>query len=174
MTSVPPSGPSQPADLERDRVIAAMSARYVEVQYAFVRMLSEHLADTARVFGNDLELALILAVIGQSHLNALLTQPEPREGGLSYGISALRVADVTGLPRETTRRKLGKLAERGWIEQGETGWRLSGPSPVDTQARLDLSGIDQRGIERLARLHIDLTRLLATPQADAGTNTRNG
>jgi hypothetical protein len=161
-------------DLERDRVAAAMAGRYVEVQYAFVRLLSEHLTDTAKVFGNDLELALILAVIGQSHLNALLTQTGPDEGDISYGISALRIADVTGVPRETTRRKLAKLAERGWISQTGSGWRLAGPSATDTQARRDLSDIDRRGIERLARLYVDLTRLLAAPQPDGGSSTRNG
>jgi hypothetical protein len=73
----------QTSDLERESVTAAMTERYVEVQYAFVRFLSEHLADCAKVFGNDLGLALVLAVIGQAHLNALLTQPGNAEGRLS-------------------------------------------------------------------------------------------
>ena len=31
--------------------------------------------------------------------------------------NALSIAEVTGIPRETVRRKLGKLLDLGWIER---------------------------------------------------------
>lgn len=159
--------------MDRKQVLAAFSDRYVEVQYAFVQFLTEHLADCARTFGGDLELMLVLGVLGQAHLSAVMARPADGQNEMDYGMSALRVADVTGLPRETARRKLAKLAERGWIRQAEGGWRLVGQSPVLTDARRDLGGLDGRALERLARLHCDLGRLLNKPVATE-VDTQNG
>jgi hypothetical protein len=145
---------------DREQMIAALAERYVDAQYVFVQFITEHLADCGRTFGGDLAQMLILAVIGQSHLSAVRGQPGD---AVAYGVSALRIADVTGLPRETARRKLAKLAERGWIEHGVAGWRLAGPDAMHPQAKADLSDIDRRGLERLARLHADISRLLSRP-----------
>lgn len=157
-----PSKP--PSDLpplaDRDQLVAALGERYVDVQYVFVQFMSEHLVDCARAFDGDLAQMLVLAIIGQSHLHAVRAQ---LGAPVAYGISALRIADVTGLPRETTRRKLAKLEQRGWIVHGNDGWRLAGASPTNTQARGDLADVDRRGLERLARLHGEIARLLSRP-----------
>lgn len=144
----------------RDLTAAAFAERYIDVQYVFVQFLTEHLADCAKAFGGDLEKVLILAVIGQAHLSAVVQQAD---GGSSYGMSALRVADITGIPRENVRRKLVQLSERGWIERGRTGWRLKGPDPIAPQAKKDLNDLDRRGLERLGKLYTNLTRVLKAP-----------
>jgi len=106
---------------------------------------------------------LVLAILGQVYLQ--------RQVGLDAdtpaiepdaSISASRIADVTGIPRETVRRKLVALEERGWVERTHSAsYRLVGPrtrqgSPV----RAELSEIDSRSIERVARLFCGLNNLL--------------
>lgn len=154
---------AMPIQLDRKFVVDAFVARYPEIQYAFVQFLSEHLADCCRSFGGDLEMPLILSVVGQAHIAAMAARPDEHNQRLDYGVSALRVADITGLPRETVRRKLRKLEEIGWLRATARGWTLEGPDAVRTSAKRDLEELNNRGLDRLARLYIDLTRILGRP-----------
>ncbi len=106
---------------------------------------------------------LILAIIGQEYLTGLFAGRAAERP--VRAISALRIADVTGLPRETVRRKLGILAEKGWIERKRAGWALVTFDDAGSPARRDLAGLDQRGLERLARLCIAVERVLRAPPA---------
>jgi DNA-binding MarR family transcriptional regulator len=131
--------------------------RYGLFQYHFVEFLAAHLADCSRVFRGDLQQLLVLAILGQVYLRAYLdASPDaklPRaEVPVTAAITASRIADVTGIPRETVRRKLAALERRGWIERaGDRGWRLLVREGV-AEARRDLADLDQRGIERMARI----------------------
>lgn len=133
--------------------------RYAELQYAYVQFLSEHLADCRKVFGGDLDAVLVLAVIGQHHLGGFLAQP----GTIAHeslSISASRLSDVTGVPRETVRRKLLALERKGWIRQVEDGsWSLV-IEGRQAAARNDLADLDTRGMSRLLRLNTDVVRIL--------------
>jgi len=155
----------------RDELIESMRERYVSVQYAYVQFLSEHLADCARSFRGDLQSVLVLAIIGQAHLSAYAQRGASHGESHSYGVQALRIADITGIPRETVRRKLAKLRDLGWIHSGPDGWFLTGDGKSETQARTDLADLDSRGIERLARLYDEMSRILAGPPAHP---TQNG
>lgn len=71
-------------------------------------------------FDNDLERALIFDMIGIFVVEPFYNSPEYREktasvmvviGDHQIGATARWVVDNTGLPRETVRRKLGKLVE---------------------------------------------------------------
>lgn len=140
-------------------------ANYLAYQYTFVEFFTEHLSDCARAFDGDLQEMLVLAIIGQMHLKARLDAqdgPGRRRAAkqISAQITASRIADAAGIPRETVRRKLGKLAKRGWIEQDALGpWRLVEKSGA-TRARQDLSDIDRRALARVASLHFRLQSLL--------------
>ena len=119
------------------------------LRYSYVQFITEHLADCSRVFRGDLQEMLVLAVIGQHAMDEMLgarADKGPRSGG--SGMSASRIADVTGIPRETVRRKLRSLAGRGWVEQHRSSsWRLvfkDGRSVAGVQ----LAELDARGIER--------------------------
>jgi hypothetical protein len=93
-------------------------------------------------FDGDLDAMLILAVIGDR------TLPDERVQGLSYDdfragrrtavnskmINVQSIADSTGIPRETVRRKVARLVERGWVEKTATGELL-----VTEQAATDLA-----------------------------------
>jgi hypothetical protein len=103
-------------------VEAAFRENYVRYQYCFVEFLAEHLADTSRVFKGDMQMAVLLAIIGQVTLQALLVA---ETGGRSIdevppdrrGITTFRLADATGIPRETVHRKLTAMEGwAGWIE----------------------------------------------------------
>lgn len=93
---------------------------------AFTRLLVQlHAA-----FDGDLELLLVLAVIGDR------TRPEhwapeiftfeqlTRGDGLKHyqtPINIQSVADYSGIPRETVRRKVNILQEKGWVERDGSG-----------------------------------------------------
>jgi DNA-binding MarR family transcriptional regulator len=140
-----------------DDVEAAFIAQYSGYQYHAVEFLTAHLVDVSRQFDGDLQEMLLLAVIGQVHLHRMLTQPDAQAGDAEpASISASRLADVTGIPRQTVRRKLAAIAARGWIEQtSSAAWRLA-VAAGDAPARLDLDGLNRRGIRRMAELFANL------------------
>lgn len=72
--------------------------------------------------GGDLDLILILAVIGERHFARRVDPTTPTREGLGFtettptpSINVLSLAEYTGLPRETMRRKVAKLRDRGWV-----------------------------------------------------------
>lgn len=130
---------------------------YAAVQYNFVEFVTEHLADCSRTFGGDLQQVVLLGIIGQVYLKAMIDNgraPQAVQGSRT-AITSSRLADATGIPRETTRRKLADLARRGWIERVGTAWQLkvvNGEAP----AKAALAALDDRAIDRLARLYVGL------------------
>lgn len=143
-----------------DQIECRFAANYARAQYHFVQFFTEHLVDATRTFGGDLQQVVILAVMGQRHIAASIAPGQPTQQPPSRSANTTRIADVTGLPRETVRRKLLRLKACGWVRQTGNGeWELIGP-PEDPAARRDLQGIDQRGIARLARLHAALEKLI--------------
>lgn len=116
------------------------------LQYSLADFFTEHLLDVSRVFEGDLQMMLILAVIGQAYLHG-----EGR-GRENSPISASRLSDVTGIPRQTVRRKLLLLAQRGWVEQTELGAWLLTKAGRDPVARADLADVYSRGTDRLVAL----------------------
>lgn len=159
----PIEGPTGPLEARALEVGEIFAARYREYQYRFVEFFTEHLSDVSRSFGGDLQAMLVLAVVGQVRI-ATLTQPVPDdpENEERGAISASRLADVTGIPRETVRRKLALLEKRGWIERTSgKAWRLVLRDETAV-ARQDLSDVDQRAIHRIARLFAGLEALIAS------------
>lgn len=153
--------------LSRADILHRFEENYIQAQYAFVQFVSEHLADCSRSFKGDLVAMLVLAIIGQSHLTALKNVRRSEiEQHPAVGVHALRISDVTGIPRETVRRKLAVLQELGWVEHGESGWVLVSAPGGTTNARRDLTDLDRRGLERLARLFSELSRIIGE-SADA-------
>jgi hypothetical protein len=79
------------------------------------------------LFEGDLELAVIAEAVAISSVDALLRKPDFKDEFRSLksvvgverqrGVNGLSVAEATGLPRETVRRKLKHLVELGIIER---------------------------------------------------------
>jgi hypothetical protein len=148
-------------------VSSVLREHYRFAQYQVVQYLAEHLTDCRRALDGDLDDMMILAVLGQRALGAIFEEDgHVGLAGERAWMSALRISDVTGVPRETTRRKLAALRDRGWIEQhGNKGWRLSGEAGK-TRASQDLAELDRRGMERLGRLVAAILPLLAKAEAE--------
>lgn len=134
--------------------------REIELRYQYVEFLADHLADCSRVFGGDLQEMLVLAVMGQVLLRAQLDagpdgRVTPRTMPGAVGITASRIADVTGIPRQTVRRKLMKLQDRGWVEQRDTGfWAvcLREGTALARQGEDGLGALDARAMHRVGRM----------------------
>jgi DNA-binding MarR family transcriptional regulator len=147
-------------------VAAALDEQYIVYQYRFVEFFIDHLTDVSRAFRGDLQAMLVLALIGQSWINAVrAAQAEGIEPAdlppERTSTSASRIADVTGIPRQTVRRKLAALEERGWIWRNEDGSCRLAHADGQTAARRDLSDTDRRALRRVARLFTDLEALVA-------------
>lgn len=157
---------SQPGESTRRSVTTAFLDNYPEVQYHYVQFLAEHLTDCRKTLGGDFDDLMLLAVLGQRFLQARRDYHAGDTGAEArVWMSALRISDVTSVPRESVRRKLARLAARGWVTHDPAhGWRISGTFEKAT-AKVDLGDLDQRGIERLARLVTALLPLL--PDASA-------
>ena len=85
-----------------------------------VRHFSELLIQLRAELGNDLDLVLILAVIAERHY-ARVAQPQDdtpasQSSPPAPGINTLSIALYTEIPRETVRRKVGLLVEKGWVD----------------------------------------------------------
>ncbi|MCZ8375821.1 MAG: helix-turn-helix domain-containing protein [Beijerinckiaceae bacterium] len=150
--------------LTAEQIEARFKARYATYQYHFVEFFTEHLADCSRAFGGDLQLMLVLALMGQMHLQALVAQkqnPDHRAPSVrEQKITASRIADASGIPRETVRRKLTKLEQWGWVEQeGSGAWRIV-IGEQGSNARRDLAELDQRAMARIAVFYHKLQTII--------------
>lgn len=163
------SGKDRSGDSRQGRgafLAARFEASYFPYQYCFVEFLIEHLSDVSRAFRGDLQQVLILGLVGQVWLNAVkrATGAGQDLAGLDpveTPISASRIADVSGIPRETVRRKLALLKAEGWIAQAEGGgWHLIvDPKKGGSVVKQDLVDLDRRARHRIARLVADLEKV---------------
>lgn len=139
----------------------AFSSGYLDYQYQFVEFFVDHLGDLSRVFRGDLQLMLIVAILGQVRIRAVQAAvqggtPAAEALLMTAGISASRLADITAIPRQTVRRKLLALEERGWVKQSvDQAWYLS-VRDGGASLRTELAGPDTRAMERIARLYAEL------------------
>lgn len=149
--------PTNATNLKADDIEARFQADYPTFQYHFVEFFTDHLADCSRAFGGDLQLMLVLALIGQMHLKAVVAQKQKPDHWApivrDQKITASRLADASGIPRETVRRKLAKLEELGWVEkEGSGAWRII----IDVKGsnvRRDLAELDRRAMSRIAAFY---------------------
>lgn len=128
--------------LDRDLI----SRHFGELWATHTRGFNDLLIECRRHFDGDMDQMLILSIIGERTLT-----PE-RARGLSYGdflqgrrspglprrINTQSIADCTGIPRETVRRKLRVLIDRGWVRRLEDG-----TLEVSEHAAVDLADAQQ-------------------------------
>lgn len=133
---------------------AAFEADCPAYQYRFVEFFVQHVADAARAFDGDLQEMMVLAVVDQAYPNAARTPAQDAADPMDARVStnASSIAEVSGIPRETVRRKLARLETRGWITRtGPASWHLTVADGVST-ARQELADVDRRAMVRIARL----------------------
>ncbi|MGJ0507884.1 MAG: helix-turn-helix domain-containing protein [Methylocystis sp.] len=93
------------------------------IDFNAVLLLVSMLSEFCELFDNDIQETLILALMQRQYLRDALSYagdaPEPKTFKLSD------LAHKLDIPKETVRRKLESLEERGWIrKQGSAGWQV--------------------------------------------------
>jgi hypothetical protein len=104
-------------------------------------------------FGGDLDRVLVLAIIGSRHLSrrgiADMSYSHFMSGDQSEPtpapINTQSIADYSGIPRETVRRKVRDLEALGWIRRTEQGHLFA-----TKQAAQDLASATEATLHYLA------------------------
>jgi hypothetical protein len=122
---------------EIDALLADFDANFgrhpVAVTILMTELFLPYLRDLYRAFDGDLAMAVVLGEIGQSTTRRFSDSARRDAIDLAHAdqaplarsrrpCSALSVSLASGMPRETVRRKVLQLAERGWIAGVEDGW----------------------------------------------------
>jgi hypothetical protein len=111
---------------ETERV---MAAHFVTTQTAWVEGHLGLLCCLRSILGNDLDKVIILAVIGQRLLDREVQSAGSGEEIEQSSIVSNRprlvniesIANSTGIPRESVRRKVNELKRAGWIDRLDDG-----------------------------------------------------
>jgi hypothetical protein len=112
--------------------------------FASTELLLDSWYTVTKYYGLDLETIWIILVIGHETMRPWILDPNLAQQHLSDlrvpdtargSISRLLIADRTGLPRETVRRRVAELIDRGWVVQDERGHVRT---PADNMAAQEL------------------------------------
>jgi DNA-binding MarR family transcriptional regulator len=146
-----------------------------DVMSAFGKIWPTHVASLTRYiiacrksFDGDLDLFLVLAVIGdrtfsERHADPNLSYDEFKSAGRPVtppiDINLRSIAAFSGIPRETVRRKIAELESRGWITRNEDG-----SFAATRRASADLELLTEAGIEYVAGM-LELLKDIRRPAA---------
>jgi len=109
---------------------AALSANFGKLHARHVAALTRHLVACRAAFDGDLDLFLVLTIIGERSFTARnapdgMTEAQFRESPVNLvepaAINLQSIADFSGIARETVRRKIGVLVDRGWVQRSASG-----------------------------------------------------
>jgi len=133
-----------------------------DIRKQFGRIWPAHTANFTRfliecraALDGDLDLLLVLAVIGDRTFAQGRVDPAMDYNMFRMGRSATEPADInirsislySGIPRETVRRKVSELVERGWVERKEDGLIVA-----TQKAKEDLEPLTTASMRYLARM----------------------
>jgi hypothetical protein len=130
------------------------------------------LTQCRRYFNGDMDRLLVFCVISARNLpsKSMLEDgmvenlgPDHSHGVTIKPTNLQSIADCSGLPRETARRKLHDLTALGWIKRDERG-----NFSTTTKAVADLAALTEMGIEYLARMKDILAPETCRTKARAG------
>lgn len=123
---------------------------------AHVETLTWFLIECRKHFGGDLDRFLVLCVIGDRTLSRGKAPPDLKyeemmdESWVPNQPEALNtrsIADFSGIPRETVRRKVLELIDLGWVERDENDLLRA-----TRKAAVDLAPLTDASFEYLARM----------------------
>jgi hypothetical protein len=127
-----------------------VKAAFGKVWPVHVQSLTRFLIECRRAFDGDLDMFLVLAVIGdrtysQQHADPDMTYDAFRSGHASQteaiDINLRSIAEFSGIPRETVRRKLNDLLEKGWVRRNANGSLTATRTASDDLQPLTLASI---------------------------------
>lgn len=116
---------------ERDRIVENLNAIWPAHNRAFARLLTVLRAH----FDGDLDAMLVLLTISigterDDWRDVLLEEWRPK--GRTRPTNASSIAQATGVPRESVRRKLLAMQAKGWVTRGGDGnWGPTGAAADD-------------------------------------------
>lgn len=105
-----------------------VKAAFGRIWPVHVHRLTRFLVGCREAFDGDLDMFLVLAVVGECTYSARHADPDLdyddfREGRMSstppVKINIRSIAAFSGIPRETVRRKINMLIDRGWVTRDE-------------------------------------------------------
>lgn len=109
---------------------SALRESHFEVTYLLGSFMTEHLVRLYEAFDGDLTAAIVLGTIGQHNYRRYYEQAGASAAkGFSSIVengehvaharpcNTLSVSQSTGIPRETVRRKIRKLVDKGWVRR---------------------------------------------------------
>lgn len=106
----------------------SLRRNFGKVHALHVAALTRHLVECRQVCDGDLDLFLVMTIIGERTFTARnapdnMSHSDFLEGSVSNlepaAINLQSIADYSGIPRETVRRKIETLIEKGWVERNE-------------------------------------------------------
>ena len=130
-------------------------ANFGRIWPAHVGSLTRFLIECRAAFDGDLDMFLVLAVIGDRTLSQRKVDPalsfeefQAVSGkALPEDINIRSIADFSGIPRETVRRKVAQLIEHGWVTKKEDGFLIA-----THQAKEDLKPVTETSIRYIASM----------------------
>ena len=155
------------------------------VAFAMNRFIVDHVFRSARLFGNDTESMMLFGML--SHLNIAHLVPPGSDPATSLDANGrvpdsrrqlrpVRVRDlaqITGRPRETIRRKLERMEAAGRVKRVANGWVLD-VATVDPQLQaLTMDGVRRlmKTAETIAAVLDDAKRAVRAEQAETSVST---
>lgn len=118
-------------------------ANFGHVWSRHVLSLTHFLIACRKNFDGDIDLFLVLCVIGERTFSQRNVKPDMKydewasanvKEVAAENINVQSIADFSGIPRETVRRKLRILIAKGWVERDEQGFvRATQKAKTDLQ-----------------------------------------
>lgn len=138
-----------------------LDTQFVREKFGFiwpchVETLTRFLIECRRHFRGDLDLFLVLCIVGDRTFSRRKTPSDMTFDNFNdpanhpveaEALNARSIADFSGIPRETVRRKVRDLIKLGWILREQDG-RLR----ATDKARIDLMPLTETSIDYLVRM----------------------
>ena len=132
-----------------------VKASFGKIWPVHVGSLTRFLIDCRAAVDGDLDMFLVLAVIGdrtfsQRHANPALDFESFQKAPVTSppeDINIRSIAEFSGIPRETVRRKVAQLAEKGWVTRKGDGFIVA-----TDKAKRELEPLTHASIRYLARM----------------------
>ena len=155
----------------------------LELSFLVGRFITDHLIRVHHAFDGDLVAALVLATVANRNVHRYYEDVVRKSGASLDDLVAARdhlghlrhcnahsVASATGIPRETVRRKVKWLEEKGWITVGERGELVIRPDIGKEFAKFDAETIDR--FLATARDGLAVLERPAARRSPAGTRSK--
>lgn len=155
----------------------AFDGAFSVVAFVLNRYIIDHMLRTGRrLTGDDFEALVIWGVLAHQNVAHLMppgslpTAILTEKGRLVGGIDGLRpirlrdIAQITGIPRETVRRKLGRLEANRYVQRTPDGWVVSAE-----RVEPELREFTRESVYRMLAVADEI--MLALKDADQQTQT---